>query len=237
MCGRYASTRSTADLATLFDAVDVTGGDTDIGFNMAPTQRIPVVRMSRSAEGRVVSAARWGLVPPWAKDPAVGVRMINARAETVTTSRAYRAPFARRRCLVPADGWYEWQKLPGGKQPYYTTGVDEAPLVFAGLWETWGGDSDRLMTCTILTVNAVGGLRDVHERMPLVLPVDSYRDWLEDPDAAEHLLRQPGEELLSRLRFHPVDRAVGNVRNDSPKLIEPVEVAGGATVPSQDTLF
>ncbi|MGH8882499.1 MAG: SOS response-associated peptidase, partial [Stackebrandtia sp.] len=152
MCGRYASTRSSADLATLFDAVDDTDGVLESSFNLAPTRDVPVIRVSHHRRERVVSAARWGLVPPWSKDPSIGNRMINARAESVATSRAYRVPFARKRCLVPADGWYEWRKLPDGKkQPYYVTPEDGEPLAFAGLWETWSRGDDRLMTCTVLT--------------------------------------------------------------------------------------
>jgi len=225
MCGRYASTRSSADLATLFDATDFTEGRLDDSFNLAPTDTVPIVRISRSADERVVSAARWGLVPPWSDSPSVGARMINARSESVTTSRAYRSPFARKRCLVPADGWYEWRKLGRGKkQPYFTTAKGDRPLVFAGLWETWGGDQDRLMTCTVLTTPAVGELHEIHDRMPLLLEPDSYRDWLEDRDAAEHLLHGVDERMLTSLEIRPVGKAVGNVANDGPQLIERVEV-------------
>lgn len=242
MCGRYASTRSSADLATLFDAVDVTEGAADQGFNLAPTRNVPIVRLSRSVEGRVVSAARWGLVPPWSKDPGVGVRMINARSETVTTSRSYRVPFARKRCLVPADGWYEWQKVGGGKQPYYTTAGNGEPLVFAGLWETWGGEQDRLMTCTVLTAPAIGDLKPIHDRMPLVLPRDLYDDWLTDREAAEQVLAGVDDRVLDELEIRPVGKAVGNVRNDSVELTRRVEVPRATTAavweaPEQPTLF
>ncbi|MGH8876131.1 MAG: SOS response-associated peptidase [Stackebrandtia sp.] len=225
MCGRYVSTLSPADLATLFEAVDDSGGEARPGYNLAPTQPVPVVRVSRSQEGRVVTAARWGLVPPWSKDPGIGTRMINARSETVATSRAYRSPFARKRCLVPADGWYEWRKLPGGgKQPYYMTAPQSAPLVFAGLWEHWGKGEESLMTCTILTTDAIGELDRVHDRMPLLLTPDRYAGWLgEEGDLAPgELLAPPDTELVSSLEVRPIGRAVGNVRNDGPQLLEAV---------------
>ncbi|MFD0558533.1 putative SOS response-associated peptidase YedK [Stackebrandtia endophytica] len=242
MCGRYASTRSSADLATLFDAADFTQGRLDASFNLAPTDSVPIIRMSRSADARVVSAARWGLVPPWSDSPSVGVRMINARSESVTTSRAYRGPFARKRCLVPADGWYEWRKLGGGrKQPYFTTAKQDRPLVFAGLWETWGGDENRLMTCTVLTTPAVGELHEIHDRMPLLLEADSHRDWLEDRDAAEHLLHGVDEQSLKSLEIRPVGKAVGNVANDGPQLVDRVDVLESgppmAKEEQQQTLF
>jgi putative SOS response-associated peptidase YedK len=121
MCGRYATTRSAADLSDLFEAFDETGGDLKPDYNVAPTDRVPIVRVSPERGARVVSEARWGLVPFWASDPRQASRMINARVETVATSRAYASAFEKRRCLVPADGWYEWVRGAGGKQPYFMT--------------------------------------------------------------------------------------------------------------------
>ncbi|ADD44826.1 SOS response-associated peptidase [Stackebrandtia nassauensis] len=239
MCGRYVSTLSSSDLATLFEAVDDSDGEAGAGYNLAPTQTIPVVRVSRSQESRVVSAARWGLVPPWSKDPSIGVRMINARSETVATSRAYRSPFARKRCLVPANGWYEWRKLPaGGKQPYYMTAPGEDPLVFAGLWEHWGKGEESLLTCTILTTDALGGLDRIHDRMPLLLTPDRHAAWLgeTESDPAE-LLAPPDTELVSSLEVRPVGRAVGNVRNDSPELLDRVPEPEEPTKDDEATLF
>jgi putative SOS response-associated peptidase YedK len=141
MCGRYANNKSGQDMAALFDAADFTDGRWTGSFNIAPSVEAPVVRRSRSNESLVVDMARWGLVPPWASDPSIGSRMFNARIETVATSKAYKRPFASRRALVPADGWYEWQKLPGGKQPYFFT--RPGGVVFAGLWEHWRGGEDR----------------------------------------------------------------------------------------------
>ncbi|MGH8791046.1 MAG: SOS response-associated peptidase [Stackebrandtia sp.] len=227
MCGRFVSKRSAADLATLFDADDFSGDVLRPSFNVAPMQRAPVVRMSKRAGGRVVDAARWGLVPSWSKDPGAGARMINARVETVASSPAYRAAFARRRCLVPADGWYEWRKLPGGgKQPYFMTAPqDGGPLVFAGLWERWGqGEEESLLTCTVLTRPALGRLETVHDRMPLLLTPDRHGAWLGETDGgnADDILAAPDAALLAELEIRPVGKAVGNVRNDGPHLIESV---------------
>ncbi|CAM3145047.1 SOS response-associated peptidase [Stackebrandtia soli] len=240
MCGRYASTRSSTDLATLFDAVDDTDGRVVPGFNIAPTMPVPIVRRSRRKEERVVSAAVWGLVPPWAADPSSGARMINARVETVTTARSYRTPFRRKRCLVPADGWYEWQKLSNGKkQPYYMTDPSGDPLVFAGLWEFWGRGDEGIMTCTVLTTEAVGDFARVHDRMPFVLAPERIPAWLGEVDAeVDELLRPAGMSYLSGIESRPVSRAVGNVRNDGPQLIERSELSSeGGEETQQQTLF
>lgn len=223
MCGRYASTRSSADLAGLFDAVDDTDGAWSAGWNVAPTDRVPVVRRSRSADARVIDMARWGLVPPWSKDPSSGARMINARSETVATSRVYRVPFSRKRCLVPADGWYEWRRLPGGgKQPYFMTPADGTVLTFAGLWESWGRGEERLLTFSVLTTEAVGRFERVHDRMPLIVPAERRAGWLGEEEPVVDLLTPPASSLLAELDIRPVSRAVGNVNNDGPALVEPV---------------
>jgi len=140
MCGRYATTRSEADLSDLFDALDVTEG-LGPSWNVAPTDPVPVVRVSQSRDARVLDSARWGLVPPWATDLRGGARMINARAETVATSPAFAPSFTRRRCLVPADGWYEWVRAGQRKQAFYMTPADGSALAFAGLWSAWGPES------------------------------------------------------------------------------------------------
>jgi putative SOS response-associated peptidase YedK len=219
MCGRYASTRSRTELTALFDAVDETGGaDLAPDYNVAPTDAVPIVRASGT--GRGLAVARWGLLPPWARDPRVAARMINARAETVATSRAYAESFAHRRCLVPADGWYEWLRLPTGRQAYFMTPRDGGVVVFAGIWARW---RDRL-TCSIVTTAAIGDLAGVHARMPLLLPPERWALWLaRDADPAE-LLVAPPEAYLSTLEIRPVGPAVGDVRNDGPDLISRVEV-------------
>lgn len=225
MCGRYASLRGAGDLATVFEAsVDPVAESIEVSYNVAPTDPVHVVRSDPDEpEHRVVSVARWGLLPPWARDVRDGARMINARAETVRTSRAYRGPFESRRCLVPADGWYEWRRQPDGKgkQAYYLTLRSGEGLAFAGLWQPWG--RDRLITTTVLTTSAQGDLAMIHERMPLVLPAQCWARWLcsTAADAAD-LVQSPPSEWISDIELRPVGPAVGNVRNNSPALIKPV---------------
>jgi putative SOS response-associated peptidase YedK len=216
MCGRYATTRSEADLSDLFDAVNVTEGLTP-SWNVAPTDPVPLVRVSQRRDERVLDAARWGLVPPWADDMRTGARMINARSETVATSPAFAPSFAKRRCLIPADGWFEWLRDGKRKQAYYMTPEDGSVLAFAGVWSAWGPES--LLTCSILTAAAVGELRRVHDRMPLILPRDRWDEWLTGGPDASALLTPMTPAELSRIELRPVGAAVGNVRNNGPELI------------------
>jgi putative SOS response-associated peptidase YedK len=216
MCGRYATTRSSADLAALFGATDdVQGLEAD--YNVAPTDPVPVIRVLDDA--RHVSQARWGLLPHWAKDRKAGARMINARAETVASSKAFAQAFERRRCLVPADGWYEWVRTDAGKQPFFMTPADGSVVVFAGLWSLWG--PDRLLTCSIVTTSAVDDLSRIHDRMPLMLAEEHWERWLTDP-AEETLLTPPSSALVAGIELRPVGAAVGDVRNDGPELIQRV---------------
>ncbi|HKT03189.1 MAG TPA: SOS response-associated peptidase [Rugosimonospora sp.] len=227
MCGRYATTRSTADLAELFEALDESGGTLGPDYNVAPTDPVPIVRVT-SAGHRAVSAARWGLVPAWAKDPKAGARMINARAERVADAPAFARAFARRRCLVPADGWYEWRPREDGrsKQAFFMTPRDGGVLAFAGLWAVWGSGPDRLITCSVVTMAAQGDLTAVHDRMPLTLHPRRWAEWLTGPADPETLLAPPGDDVLTGLEIRPVGPAVGDVRNDGPGLIELVSISG-----------
>lgn len=227
MCGRYATTRSAADLTALFEALDLPGAD-ELGprYNVAPTDPVPaVLRPDRGPqEGRrVLATARWGLLPHWAKDPRDGARMINARAETVATSPAYAPAFGSRsggRALLPADGWYEWRRLPGGgKQPYFLTPADGSVLAMAGLWSRWG--SERLLTVAVVTTAAgTEALAGIHDRMPLLLAPDRWESWLSGDPA----LDPPAQSWLAGLELRPVGPAVGNVRNDGPELVTRVDL-------------
>ncbi|MBB3093385.1 putative SOS response-associated peptidase YedK [Actinoplanes campanulatus] len=217
MCGRYATTRSNADLTRLFEAVDV-AEPLRASWNVAPTDPVPLIRMSKEHEGRVLDTARWGLVPHWAKDLKVGARMINARAETVAELRSFAPSFAKRRCLVPADGWFEWVRDGKEKQAFYMTPADGSPLAFAGLWSAWGPES--VLTCSVVTTAAVGGLARVHDRMPLVLPPERWADWLAGGGEPERLLRPLSAAEVEAIEIRPVGPTVGNVRNDGPELIE-----------------
>ena len=172
----------------------------------------------------MLSVGRWGLVPHWAKSATGAARMINARAETVATSRAYAVPFARRRCLVPADGWYEWvRRAGGGKQPYFMTPRDGSVLALAGIWSRW----ETSLTFSVLTTAAVGELAEVHDRMPLLLPADRWADWLAPADDPAALLVTPTPQWLAGLEIRPVGPAVGNVRNNGPDLVARVPVGPG----------
>jgi putative SOS response-associated peptidase YedK len=223
MCGRYATTRTATDLSAIFDAIDSTDLDESIAvdYNVAPTDPVPIIRMSASASGRVLSVARWGLVPPWATDRRVGARMINARAETVATTRAFAKPFAVRRCLIPATGWYEFAPVPDKprKQPYFMTPSSGEPVVFGGLWSVWGQPDERLLTCSIVTTEALGDLRQVHDRMPLFLGADRWREWLTATTDLGALLAPPNAAEIAALEIRPIGPAVGDVRNDGPNLI------------------
>jgi putative SOS response-associated peptidase YedK len=219
MCGRYATTRSEADLSLLFDATSVTEA-LGPSWNVAPTDPVPLVRMSQRHAGRVVDSARWGLVPPWADDPRAGARMINARSETVATSRAFASSFQRRRCLIPADGWFEWVRDGRRKQAYYLTPRDSSVLAFAGIWTMW---REQLLTCSVLTTAALGGLAEVHDRMPLILPRERWPEWLAAGGDAPALLAPMSPAELEAIEVRPVGPEVGNVRNNGPRLLTAAE--------------
>lgn len=242
MCGRYATTRDPATLAADFDAVDTTGdgGASYRDFNVAPTKPVlaVVARHPRDEEGtpdperteRSIRAMRWGLVPHWAKDPSIGARMINARAESAAQKPAFRTALAQRRCLLPADGWYEWQRDGPHKQPYFLTPADGSGVALAGLWATWkppgrppAPDAQPLVTCAVVTTAAVGPLTAIHDRMPLVLPPESWAAWL-DPDSGDpgSLLAGVPSWLAAAMELRPVSTAVNNVRNNGAELLEPV---------------
>jgi putative SOS response-associated peptidase YedK len=238
MCGRFASFTETQDLADQL-AIAELAEDARLlppSWNVAPTDpvRIVVERASKGSKEvtRSMRVARWGLVPSWAKDPGVGARMINARSETLLDKPAFAKPFAARRCLVLADGYYEWRKLalPAtgskkvAKQPYWIHPAGPGPAVLAGLYEFWRNpaanetDPDRwLVSTTVVTRAASDRMALIHDRMPLVLPPETWDAWL-DPSVrdASDLLRVDNTPLATR----PVGDAVGSVRNDGPELIE-----------------
>ncbi|NUS72460.1 MAG: SOS response-associated peptidase [Corynebacteriales bacterium] len=226
MCGRYVSTATAEQLANTFNAGDFTRGPAvEPDYNVAPTKNVHIVRMTHrdDVEREVVDTARWGLIPSWAKDIKIGSRLFNARAESVRTTSAFRNAFARRRALIPADGWYEWtpKQFGPGKQAFYIT-PESGQLVFAGLWEVFG--PDKLITCTILTTPAQGELARIHDRQPLVLSPGQWEAWLKDDDAAVQLLEHPD---ITAVRLRPVGSAVGNVANNGPSLISAVEEQTG----------
>ncbi len=219
MCGRYASFIPADRLHRLFRTVNPTP-NLQPTWNMAPTRDAPVVRLHPETRQRHLDLLRWGLVPHWARDPKATRQPINARAETLATSPMFRDALARRRCLVPADAFYEWQATEDGKLPWAIARADGAPLVFAGLWEGFrSADGTVLRTFTIVTTQANDALRPLHERMPVVLEEAAWPLWLGETEGqAADLLRPSGAEF----RLWRVGTAVNNVRNDRAELLQPV---------------
>lgn len=242
MCGRYAAAKGTAALAEEFEASASPGEDLPADFNVAPTTRVHLV-VDRAVEGgraRTLEVGRWGLIPSWAKDPSIGSRLINARSETVATKPAFRSAFAKRRCLVPADGYYEWYTPtePGAavgkagkplKQPFYIHPADGSSLAMAGLYEWWrdptvaeGDESAWRLTCTIITTEATDDIGRIHDRMPMTIDREDWPAWL-DPTVGS----QQAEALLLpasavSLDAYPVSTLVNSVRNNGPQLVEPL---------------
>jgi putative SOS response-associated peptidase YedK len=189
-------------------------------WNIAPTQPILAVRLHGG--DRAWASLRWGLVPHWAKDLSIGARTFNARGETLAEKPAFRAAFKARRCIIPASGFYEWQALPAGKQPWAIRPANDPCFGFGGLWEHWSGeDGEVVETATIVTTAANAKMAPIHDRMPLILAPEDYERWLAGtPGEASSLIRPA---LDSALRMHPVGRAVGHVRNDHPGLAAPLD--------------
>jgi putative SOS response-associated peptidase YedK len=204
-------------------------------YNIAPSQDVAIVR--QEGTGRRASLARWGLVPPWAKDPKVGNRLINARSETLTRKPAFREAFAQRRCLVPAQAFYEWQRQGKEKQPWRVARKDGRPFGFAGLWERWRGPAGPLTSCTIVTTAANGLVAPIHSRMPAVLAPEQYALWLDPEAPAETLLSllQPFSEEL--LLAHPVSSRVNRPDVDDEACALPVSEHGTKHRPVQTTLW
>ena len=230
MCGRYVSSSSPEEIADYFSAVLTAEQILDPEYNVAPTRKVWTV--FEDGEARRLDTARWGLVPFWAKDPSIGNRMINARAETVADKNAFRKPFRRQRCIVPADGFYEWTPAPPGqkrKQPWFIHRPDGEPFAFAGMWETWrdpaaGSDAEPLRSCTILTGSANDTMSEIHDRMPIILPPSAWDTWLDpsvdDTDLLGKFLVPAPPELIT---FHPVSTEVNDARNHGSHLVDPVD--------------
>ena len=223
MCGRYTAAMSWSELVDLYEITE-TGIPLNVAprYNVAPTQTVPIVRSVPN--GRELAMVRWGLVPSWSKGPDSRYSMINARAETVTEKPSFRTPFRRRRCLVPADGFYEWKKANGAKQPYRIALNDGRPFAFAGLWDSWeSADETAIESCTIIVTDANELVRPIHDRMPVILDPGNHVRWLDvegtpADEAAEILRSYPSE----RMTAYPVSRMVNSPKNDDPKCIEAV---------------
>ncbi len=224
MCGRFALIADSEELAEQFDlplAAAMPNAAFMPRYNIAPTQ--PVTAVRHHHDQREITFFKWGLVPSWSKDPKIGSRMINARSETVAEKPSFRAPFKRRRCIIPASGFYEWQKTADGKQPIYIHPTDDTTFALAGLWESWHSpDGGEIETCTILTVSPNELMAPIHNRMPVILEKEDYDVWLQpgnQPEQGKHLLRPfPAE----RMATYPVSKLVNSPRNDSPDCIVPL---------------
>lgn len=241
VCGRYAAAKDQAGLVEAFEVDRVLAAELPANYNVAPSTSVYVIRddADDSRTHRELLTARWGLVPTWAKDPAIGARMINARLETAAEKPAYRQAFAKRRCLVPADGYYEWYTPTGDdapvgrsgkpvKQPFFIHRADGAPLAMAGLLSWWRASDadDWQLTMAILTTEAADGLRRIHDRMPVMVERDQWDRWL-DPrrdgtDAVGPVLTSGAEDDLVA---YPVSTAVNSVRNNGPELLLPISAS------------
>ena len=224
MCGRYANFLTEQELidafaiATIADEVRLLPPN----FNLGPMQEGVIIRARDDA--RVAEVGKWGLVPGWAKDPGIGVKMFNARSETIAEKPAFRTAFAKRRCIVPANGYFEWQVTEDGKIPQFIAPADGSPLAFAGLTEVWRPSKDDpwLVTFSIVTTAARGVMTQIHDREPVMLTPDDVDIWLDPTSPQDDLfaaINAPGPELA----WHAVDKRVGNVRNNDAGLVEPVE--------------
>ncbi|MGH9244196.1 MAG: SOS response-associated peptidase [Acidimicrobiales bacterium] len=246
MCGRFVSASPPDELAKYFAVEQVAEEVLEPSYNVAPTKDVYVVVETGGV--RRLETFHWGLIPFWAKDPSVGNKMINARAEGIATKNAYRRAFTKRRCIIPADGFFEWKKVPGQrtKQPMYLHRPDDEPLAFAGLWEIWrpkdapDDDSQIIRSCTIITGQPNEKVAEVHDRMPVMLPPSAWEAWLDptndDVETLGRLLVPAPSELIA---VHAVSTAVNNVRTSGPELIEPIDVSDDAAADaggSPDTL-
>lgn len=220
MCGRFTRTATLEELQRLFGFEELPNIAPQT--NIAPTQDIGIVRREDDGKSHW-RTARWGLIPGWAKDDSIGAKMINARSETVADKPAFRTAFARRRCLIPADGFYEWKTEEGGKQPYRITLDDGRPFAFAGLWEAWHDPrhKTRLESCSIITTAAAPAIAEIHHRMPVILEGAAFEAWLH-PEARRDSLLALLAPYAGALRAYKVSKSVNKVANDSLELLEPL---------------
>ncbi len=217
MCGRFILTSSGKDLAEQFALM--TEPELSPRYNIAPTDEIATIRKDADRNDRRLTCLNWGLIPSWAKDTSMGPSMINARCETLSQKPAFRAAFKRRRCLIPANGFYEWQKLEGRKQPYLIQLVDRGLFAFAGLWEHWESQENVFLeSCAIITTESNHLVRPIHDRMPVIIQRKDYDSWLSLKEPARELFHPyPSDEMIC----FPVNPKVNRAGYDHPDCIEP----------------
>lgn len=219
MCGRYTLHAEFEMLKKHFQVANQS--QLTPRFNIAPSQSVAAIRMG--AEGRELTMLRWGLVPFWANDPKMGYRTINARAETVASKPSFRAAFRQRRCLIPADGFYEWKTQSSGKQPYYIRFKNKDLFAFAGLWEHWESKTGEIVeSCTIIVTNANERISSIHDRMPVILHPSDYETWLSTPANPDHLGALLKPYPAHQMTAYPVGHGVNNPRHETPSCIEPL---------------
>ena len=224
MCGRFVQKTPLGEIHLLFEAAGPVP-NMAARYNAAPTDNLAVVRFNPQTRLRSLDLLRWGLVPIWAKDPSFGPKCINARSETIATNNIFRDAFERRRCLVPADAFYEWQKQGGKTQPYAIRPTDDGVFAFAGLWERWKSPADGsiIRSFTIVTGKPNELCAPIHDRMPVILPREVWPLWLGERDAdPRELLRLLQPYSADLMRIYKIGPAVGNVRNDEASVLEPV---------------
>jgi putative SOS response-associated peptidase YedK len=244
MCGRFTQKSERSIISREFYIQEFVS-EVYISYNVAPSEEAGVVLRDPQdpGGGNLYARLRWGLVPFWAEDPGIGTRMINARAESVASKASFKNAFRHRRCLVPVDGFFEWKKQQGGKQPFYVRLASGRPMGLAGLWEAWEGsgkppqpsvrerppgNGELLYTFTIITTGANENVRGLHDRMPAIIPPERRDDWLgTGPGAPEELLDLLAPAPEEWVEFYPVSREVNSPRNKSPRCIEPAGRAGG----------
>jgi putative SOS response-associated peptidase YedK len=224
MCGRYRRTTKEEEFARQYNIPIPPQRDLPISWNIAPSQDVWAIRFNQKKAQRSLDALRWGLIPYWAKDPKIGYRTINARMESVDTAPSFREAFKKRRCLIPADGFYEWKKVPVGKIPYSIGMKNDSAFVFAGLWEGWKDPStdEWLRTCTIITGEPNELVAEVHARMPVILPEEDHAKWLseaQDGDLKELLKPFPAE----RMKMWPISSRVNSPDNNDEAIIKTIE--------------
>ena len=237
MCGRYRLTAKERWLSEYFN-LDPEDVEWAARWNIAPTDEVATIRQDRDGPNRIFAEMRWGLIPYWAKDISFGAKAINAVSETAAEKPAFKESMKKRRCLIPADGFYEWKKLgPKKKQPYNIGMADDSLFAFAGLWDRWKDAEGKIIeSCTILTTDANALLKDIHNRMPVIIEKDDYDLWLDpgmtDPDKLTDLLKPFDARLM---RVYPVSSTVSSVKNDGPECAE--EVCAGEEDSTQSSLF
>jgi putative SOS response-associated peptidase YedK len=220
MCGRFTLKTSPARIKEMFRLQRL--GEFDPRYNIAPSQPVLAVRLNAESGDREGTFLKWGLIPSWAKEPGIGNNLANARADTVAIKPAFRSAFKKRRCVVIADGFYEWQAGPGGKTPYYFQLKDGGPFAFAGLWERWEKGEEPVESCTLITTEANGVVSPVHDRMPVILAPESFTSWLDPNEQRAEVLQALLVPLPDDwLTAHSVSKLVNNPRNETPRCIEP----------------